>query len=466
MLIKGGKNVVYKVVVIGGGPGGYVAAIRAAQMGAQVALVEKNEVGGTCLNRGCIPTKALVSGTETLHKVRHAKEYGIFVGEVTIDVNILFERKNRVVGQLVEGIKFLLKKNKIDLIKGVAKIRSSNMVLVATEQGEIELETENIIVATGTEPFVFEGLNYDGDLVITSNEALNLTNVPKEMIIIGGGVIGCEFACIFNALGSKVTVIEMMPNILPLVDKEAARQLQSLLKKQGINVKTKVKIEQVNKSDGRVSVVLDTGEELSADKILVSIGRKIISSGLGLTEAGVELGTRGEIKVNSKLRTNVPSIYAVGDVTGQIQLAHVASAQGLVAVDNIMGKTRSMDYSVVPSCIFTYPEVAGVGLTGQEAKDKGINVKSGKFPFMACGKALAMGESEGFVKVLSDPNTDKILGVHIVGAHATDLIAEAALAMQTGVTVKQLTETIHAHPTLAEAVMEAAEAVHGMSIHM
>ena len=456
----------YKVVVIGGGPGGYVAAIRAAQMGAQVALVEKNEVGGTCFNRGCIPTKALVSGIETLHKVRHAKEFGISVGDISIDVDVLFERKNRVVGQLVEGIKFLLKKNKIDLIKGVAKIRSSNMVLVTTEQGEMELETENIIVATGTEPFVFESLNYDGDLVITSDEALNLTNVPKEMIIIGGGVIGCEFACIYNALGSKVTVIEMMPNILPLVDNEAARQLQSLLKKQGINIKTKVTIEQVKKSEGRVSVVLDTGEELSSDKVLVSIERKIISSGLGLKEAGVELGSRGEIKVNSKLRTNVPSIYAVGDVTGKIQLAHVASAQGLVAVDNIMGKTRWMDYNVVPSCIFTYPEVAGVGMTSQEAKDKGINVKSGKFPFMASGKALAMGDTEGFVKVLADPNTDKILGVHILGPHATDLIAEATLAMQTDITVKQLVETIHAHPTLAEAVMEAAEAVHGMSIHM
>jgi len=457
----------YKVIFVGGGPGGYVGAIRAAQLGASVALVEKDEVGGTCLNRGCIPTKALAAGAEALHTVRRAQDFGIETGEVRVDFTRLMERKQQVVSRLVQGVQFLLKKNKVDLIKGTARLTAPGRVEVTAADGTVsELEAENIVLATGTEPALIGALGYDGERVITSNEALQLAEIPRRLLIIGGGVIGCEFACIFNALGAQVTVVEMMPAILPMVDREASRQMQSLLKRQGITVKTKVKIEQVRKTEQEVTAVLADGQEIAADRILISIGRVMNTAGLGLETVGVTVGARGEVPVDGRMRTGVPGIYAVGDITGRIQLAHVASAQALVAVDNIMGRDREMDYRVVPACIFTHPEVASVGLTAQEAEARGIKVKAGKFPLLASGKAQAMGETEGFVKVLADAESDRVLGVHIIGAHATDLIAEAAVAIQLNATVKQLAETIHAHPTLAEAVMEAAEAVHGLSIHM
>ncbi len=456
----------YKVVVIGGGPGGYVAAIRAAQLRAPVALVEKGNVGGTCLNRGCIPTKALTSGIEVIHAVRRAAEFGIINREVSVDFGRLMERKNQVVGRLVQGVEFLLKKNKVDLVRGTARLVGRGKVAVEGPEGARELQAENIILATGTEPALNKAFGYDGETVLTSDQALDLAEVPPRFLIVGGGVIGCEFACIFSALGSKVTVVELMPTILPLMDREVARQMQGLLKRQGINVKTGTKIQEVRKQKDRVLAILEGGEEIEADKVLISIGRVMNLKGLGLEEAGVALGERGEVVVDDRMETSVPGIYAVGDITGKIQLAHVASAQGLVAADNIMGRRRVMDYRVVPVCIFTRPEAAGVGMTSQEAESNGIKVKSGKFNFVASGKAQAMGETDGFVKVLADPDTDRILGVHIIGPRATDLIAEAAVAMRAGFTVKQLAETIHAHPTLAETLMEASGAVHGMSIHM
>jgi len=459
--------VAYKVVVIGAGPGGYVAAIRAAQMGAKVALVEKDEVGGTCLNWGCIPTKALVAGAELLHKMRRAEEFGIRTGEASVDVKKLMARKDAVVQKLVTGVQFLLKKNKVEVIRGTARIASPGCVSVSLNDGSsLQLETENIILATGTRPALLPAFGYDGERVITSNEALSLKEVPGEMIIIGGGVIGCEFACIFAELGSQVTIVEAMPTMLPLVDRDAARQMQTLLKRKGIVIKTKVKIERVEKTGDKVTAVFEGGEALSADKILISIGRTMNTSGLGLEEAGVKLGQRCEVVVDEQLRTNVPGIYAIGDITGKIQLAHVASSQALVAVANILGQPAQMDYRVVPSCIFTMPEVAGVGMTTQQCEEQGMKPKVGKFPFMASGKAAAMGETDGFVKVLADPKNDKVLGVHIVGPHATDLIAEAALAIKLGATVEQVAQTVHAHPTLAETMLEAAEAVHGRAIHI
>lgn len=456
----------YKVVVIGGGPGGYVAAIRAAQLGASVALVEKGSVGGTCLNRGCIPTKALAAGVEVIHAVRRAAEFGVTTGEVVVDFGRLMERKDQVVARLVQGVEFLLKKNRVELIRGTARLSGKGRVTVEGPEGVSGLEAENIILATGTGPARVKAFGYDGERVITSDEALKLGEVPKRLLIIGGGVIGCEFACIFSALGSKVTVVEIMPTILPLLDKEAARQMQGLLKRQGIAIKNRVKIQEVKKLQDSLAAVLEGGEEIEADRVLISVGRVMSLEGLGLEEAGVALGDRGQVVVNDRMETTVPGIYAIGDITGGVQLAHVASAQGMAAADNIMGLSRAMDYRVVPSCIFTRPEAASVGITSQEAEEKGINFKTGKFPLLASGKALTMGETDGFVKILASGETDRILGVHIVGPHATDLIAEATVAMQAGFTAGRLAATIHAHPTLAEALMEAAGAVHGKGIHI
>ncbi|MHB8158045.1 MAG: dihydrolipoyl dehydrogenase [Desulfocucumaceae bacterium] len=461
----------YKIIIIGGGPGGYVAAIRAAQLGARVALVERGPVGGTCLNRGCIPTKALAAGVYVLNTARRAGEFGVNTGEVSVDLGRLMERKNMLVGRLVQGVEALLRKNEVDLIKGSARLSGRGRVVVdgidgiEGLKGTREIRGESIILATGTEPALLKCCGYDGRQVVTSDEALNLTEVPEKLLIVGGGIIGSEFACIFSALGSKVTIIENMPTILPLLDKEVSRQMQGLMKRQGIKIRTGAKISEVSKRGELVTAILEGGEEIAASKLLLAAGRAMNVKGLGLEEAGVTTGERGQVLVNDSMETAVKGLYAIGDIVGEMQLAHVASAQGLVAADNIMGLHRRMDYRVVPYCIFTQPEVAGVGITAQEAEKAGIKVKVAKFPFVASGKAQVMGETDGFVKLLSDPATDKILGVHIVGPHATDLIAEAALAMQLGSTVRQLMETIHAHPTLAESIMEAAGAVHGMSIH-
>ncbi|AEG61605.1 dihydrolipoyl dehydrogenase [Desulforamulus ruminis] len=457
----------YRIVIIGGGPGGYVAAIRAAKLGAKVALVEKDQVGGTCLNWGCIPTKALVSQAALVAAIRRSEELGIQVGQIAVDYGRMKERKDQVVNKLVGGVQYLLKKNKVEVIQGAGRIVAPGQVKVDLKDGgEMVLDAENIILATGTRPALIPALGYDGQRVMTSDEILNLTELPGEMLIIGGGVIGCEFACIFAELGVKITIVEALPTLLSTVDRDVQRQMQSILKKRGITVKTKSKITAVTKTADKVMALLENGEELVADKILISIGRTMNLAEQGLAELGVQFNDRGAVQVDSRLRTSVPGIYAIGDITGKIQLAHVASAQGMVAVDHIMGKEKEMDYSVVPSCIFTIPETAGVGLTTQEAEARGIKIKAGKFPFMASGKAVAMGETEGFVKILADPDTDRILGVHILGPHATDLIGEATLAIQLGATVEQLAGTIHAHPTLSEAVLEAAEALHGMAVHI
>jgi len=452
------------IAIIGGGPGGYVAAIRAAQLGARVTLIERERVGGTCLNRGCIPTKTLVCAAHILDQAKKASEYGIRLGEPGVDFAALMQKKDQVVDKLVSGIGYLLKKNKVQLVKGAGRLAAPDLVVVENGAGTLGVKCDAAILATGTEPALISALGYDGERVLTSNEVLALTERPASLVIIGGGVIGCEFACIFAALGTSVTIVELLPGILPPADRDVARQMQAFLRRRGITVKTGVKIAQVEKDASGVRAVLETGESFAAEKILISIGRVMNTANLNLSACGVELGKRGEVVVDDHLSTNVPGVWAVGDVTGRIQLAHVASAQGLVAVDNIMGNTRTMDYSVVPSCIFTAPEVAAVGLTTQEAEAKGIPFQTGRFPFAASGKAQTMSEGEGFVKFIAS-NEDRLLGVHIMGPAATELIAEAALALKMGLKVQDLAETIHAHPTLAETLMEAAEAVHGRSIH-
>ncbi|PRR75740.1 dihydrolipoyl dehydrogenase [Neomoorella humiferrea] len=457
----------YQIAIIGGGPGGYVAAIRAAQLGAKVVVVEQDALGGTCLNRGCIPTKALLAGAALIKGIQGAAAFGIDVTSYRVDYGRLAARKDAVVKQLNQGIAFLFKKNKVDLIKGRGYLKGPGRVAVTTAEGAVEdIEAENIILATGSEPALLTSLGYNGSSVVTSNEALAWTEVPGELLIIGGGVIGCEFASLFATLGSKVTIVEMMPTILPMIDVEISRRFSMLLKKAGVEIKTKAQITEVREEGGRVRATLADGQTIEADKVLISIGRRFNTRDLGLEEAGIELGPKGEVIVDEYMRTNVPGIYAVGDITNKVQLAHVASAQGLAAVATIMGRPTKVNYDAVPSCIYTLPEIAGVGLTKEAAEERGFKVKVGKFPFQASGKALCSGETEGMVKIIAEAESDRILGVFIMGPHATELIAEGALAVNKGITAGELAATIHAHPTLSEAVMEAAEAVHGMSIHI
>ncbi len=452
--------------IIGGGPGGYVAAIRAAQMGKTVCLVEKDEVGGTCLNRGCIPTKALTSTAELLARIKRAGSFGIKVDNVEVDFPGMMKRKDQTVARLVKGIHFLLQKNKVQLLSGVGKIKGPGHVEVALADGTIqEVRAEDVIIATGAEPVVFPAFGYDGELVITSDEALQLDAIPEHIIIVGGGVIGCEFASIFATLGSQVTIVEMLPRLLPMADEEISKQLTQSLRRLRVQMHTGVKVARVDKSGG-LKVILDTGEELQGDKMLVSVGRRVNTEGLGLELVGINTNAKREIVVDAKMATNAPGFWAIGDVTDcPLKLAHVASFQGLVAVSNIVGETCTMDYSAVPNCVFTQPEVAWVGLSESEAAAQGYEVQVGKFPFLASGKALAMGENEGMVKIIADKEGGDLLGVHIIGPHASDLIAEPTLAMSIGLSLEEFVTAVRAHPTLPEAVMEAAEAALGRPIH-
>jgi dihydrolipoamide dehydrogenase len=456
----------YDIIVIGGGPGGYVAGIRAAQMGARVAVIEKDRLGGACLNRGCIPTKALLAGVALKRELERASEFGLSAGELKLDYAVLAARKDTVVKRLVQGIQFLLKKNKVELISGMGSLAGPGRVAVELPGGKREeLAAKAIILATGSEPALMESLGYNGQTVVTSNEALAWQSIPESLLVIGGGVIGCEFAVLYSLLGARVTILEVLPDILAPVDLEIARTMRSLLQKQGIEIKTGAVISTLGEEKGVATAQLENGEELHAERALISIGRRLNTEGLGLQGAGVALGKRGEVVIDDYLQTSQPGVYAIGDLTGKIQLAHVASAQGIAAVKNILDAPVVMDYETVPNCIFTLPEIAGVGLTSQEAEARGIKVKTGKFPFLASGKAQAGGQTEGMVKILAEAESGQIVGAHILGPHATDLIAEAVLAIRYRLTARQLAETIHAHPTLPEAMAEAAAAVDGLSIH-
>jgi len=456
-----------KVVVIGGGPGGYVAAIRAAQLGAQVTVVEKEKVGGTCLNWGCIPTKALLACSEAYHTIKNAAQFGIEVtGEVKVNFPKIMDRKDKIVGQLNKGIEFLFNKNGVTLVRGLGSIVNANLVKVTKNDGSAEeIAADVIILATGSVPVKIPVFPFDGETVITSDEALTLKELPKSMLIVGAGVIGVEFGTFFRSLGTEITIVEMMDHALPPEDADTGKVLERALKKEKVKLLTNVKIEETKIVDGKVQAKLSTGEVLEAEKMLVAIGRAPNTKGLGVEELGFKT-ERGAVVVNEYMETSIPGIYAIGDVNGGILLAHVASYEGILAVENaLLGTARKADYTVVPRCVFTDPEVAGVGLTEKEAQAKGIEYKVANFPFRGLGKAQAIGKFEGHVKLIVDPATDKLLGAAIVGAHATDLIHELALAIQLGITVEQIGDTIHAHPTLAEAIMEAAHTAHGKGIH-
>jgi dihydrolipoamide dehydrogenase len=457
-----------KLTIIGAGPGGYVAAIRAAQRGARVTVVEDAEVGGTCLNRGCIPTKTLIASAEALVNARRAEEFGLEIaGDVSYNLSRIRERKDKVVSTQVKGIKGLFKSWGVSLIEGRGSLLSPNTVRVVQKDGTtMDMESDRIIIATGSRPATIPGIPFDGESVITSDDAVQLKNVPKSLLILGAGVIGSEFAFIYRTFGADVTMAEMMPRALSTEDEEMSGLIEREFKKAGIKLVTNTKVERVEKdAEGVMVATLSGGRQVKAEMVLVSIGRSMNSGNMGLETVGIIKGRRGEIIVNEKMETGVPGIYAIGDVTGKILLAHVASRQGLVAVENALGGEEKMDYDVVPSGIFTMPEIGSVGLREKEAVEKGTRVRVGRFPYRALGKAHAMGEITGMVKVIADEATDKVLGVHICGVHATDMVHEGALAMKMGATARDLGHMIHAHPTLSEAMMEAAEDVHKTAIH-
>ena len=457
----------FEVLVIGGGPGGYVAAIRAAKNGAKTALVERKEFGGTCLNIGCIPTKTLIAGVDVYHKARHAMEFGVKItGEVSPDWEAMLARKDSVIKTLRGGIGSLLKAAGVTVFKGHGAFTGRKTIKVVDAEGALveEITANKIIIASGSETLV-PGFIPKGKRVITSTELLSIPEIPKSLLILGGGVIGCEFACLFAELGTKVTIVEMLESIMPNIDRETSGVVAAQMRKMGIEIMNGKPLGDLKADDNGVSGKV--GDlTVSADYLLVSIGRKPALDGMNIAASGVKTNERGWIPVDSSCRTNVPGIFAIGDATGSWQLAHAASAMGVVAADVACGKKNAFDGSLVPGCIFTSPEIGSVGKSQEQCDKEGIETKVGKFPFAALGKAMAINETAGFCKIIADAKTDQVLGVHIVGPHATDLIAEACPALHLEITARELGKAIHAHPTLGEAMMEAAHAVHGESAHI
>ncbi len=458
----------YDVVVIGGGPGGYVAAIRAAQLGAKVACVERASLGGVCLNWGCIPTKAMIASATLYEKIQNADKFGLRLnGSVEIDFPALMARKDKIVEGLVKGVEFLFKSWGVEHLSGVGRLKSKHEIEIAAADGTKSLiESDNIILAVGSSPLNIPVFPFDGRNILSSNHMVSLTEIPSSLLIIGAGVIGCEFGFLMSMLGCKVEMVEMMPHALPLEDHDVSKLIERELKKSKIKLHLGKKVESVTKSDGGMLSKLDDGAEITTEKVLVSIGRSFNTKGIGLEEVGVEMNRNGSIKVDEQMRTNIPNIYAIGDAAGKYLLAYTASAEGCVAAANCVGKNERIDYLGVPSAVFTHPEVGSVGLREHQAIEMGHDVKVGRFRFVGLGKAQAELETSGEVKVVADAKTDVILGVHIVGAHATDLIHECALAVRRKLTTKELGEAFHAHPVMSEAILEAAHDVHGLAVHV
>ena len=456
----------FDVCVIGAGPGGYVAAIRAGQSGFKTAIVEKAFPGGTCLNVGCIPTKTLIAGVEVYATARRAAEFGVEIsGEIRPDWTRMLARKDDVIGKLRNGISSLLKSAGVTVFSGRGEFLSRRQLMVADgESAGSVIEADRFIVATGSEPLV-PGFIPQGNRILTSTELLSLPKLPKSLLILGGGVIGCEFACLFAELGVNVTVVEMLPQILPQTDGECAKLLAREMSRRGIRILNGTPLSEIKCTARGVSGKVGA-ETVKADYLLVSIGRKPVTADLNLPAAGVRVDNRGFIEVDEAFRTSAPNIFAIGDAVGKIMLAHWASAAAENVVNTLRGKSVAFPGAVTPGCIFTSPEIGTVGKSEEQLKSEGVDYVVGKFPFAALGKAMAMNQTEGFVKILADAKSDQVLGVHIIGPHATDLIAEAVPAMLMEITVRELGRAIHAHPTLGEAMMEAAHAVHGECAHL
>jgi dihydrolipoamide dehydrogenase len=465
------ESISYDVAVIGSGPGGYVAAIKGSQLGLKVALIEKYaKLGGACLHWGCIPTKALLLNADLYEKALNGKEYGILYKDINLDFRLVQARKEKLVKKLSMGVDFLLKKNKITVVKGKGSLAAPGMVHVDAETGT-EIAARNIILASGSEAKSLPGLEIDGCGILSNKEILELNGVPKSLLIIGAGAVGIEFASIFSRFGSQVTVVEMLPRALPLEDPEISREIQRILTKRRIKFLTSARLENIQVQDtGVVARVVDeTGEPkiLSAEKALIAVGRRPVSEEMGLEKAGIAT-TRGYVTIDGNMQTNVPGIFAIGDVVPTQALAHVASHEGILAMEYIArGHANPINYDLIPSCTFCQPEVASVGLTESRAGERGIEVITSKFPFAAVSKAAILGETEGFVKLVSDKKHKQILGVHMIGPHVTELIAEGASLIGLEATAADVSHLIHSHPTVSEGIMEAAHALYsGAAIHI
>jgi dihydrolipoamide dehydrogenase len=468
----------YDLVILGGGTGGYVAAIKAAQLGLKTAVVEKGKLGGTCLHNGCIPSKALLRSAEVYAQTKHSEDFGVVTSDVSVNFSKVQERKEKIVDQLHKGVQGLMKKGKIDVYEGLGRILGPSIFSPMPGTISVEMNNgsenemlipKNVIISTGSRPRTLPGLEIDGKYVVTSDEALAMEELPQSMIIVGGGVIGIEWASMLSDFGVEVTVIEYANRIIPTEDVDISKEMQRLMKKKGVKVVTGAKVlpETLVKDNGVIISAEIKGEnkEFRAEKLLVSVGRQANVEGIGLDNTEIQVD-RGFILTNEFFQTKESHIYAIGDVIGGLQLAHVASHEGIVAVEHIAGHTTTpIDYNLVSRCIYSTPEVASVGITEEQAKEKGHKVKVGKFSFRAIGKALVFGESDGFVKIIADEETDDLLGVHMIGPHVTDMISEAGLAMVLNATPWEIAHTIHPHPTLSEAIGEAALAVDGMAIH-
>lgn len=457
----------YDLAVIGGGPGGYVAAIRAAQLGAKVLLIEKEQLGGVCLQRGCIPTKTFLKSAEKWRDLLHCNEFGLFAENISFDYNSIKERMQQVVQQLQKGIYQLIKSQGIHLKVGTAVVKERNKITISASSAEEQYSVQRIILATGSLPMKLSVPGGDLPGVINSDALLQISAIPKSMIIVGAGAIGLEFAAILQTLGCQVTVVECLSTIMPSADHDISKRLGLILRKQGIKILTNTRITGIKEgSDGLIVQVADSkGEqEIQAEKILAAIGREPVVSGLGLDGVGIKYDRKG-ICVNAKMETNIEGIYAIGDVTGRHMLAHVASAEGIVAAENAVSDSSMMDYTAIPACVFTTPELAMVGLSEQDAAAQAAGIKVSKFNFAANGKSVSMGETDGLVKIVADVSSGQVLGVHILGPHASDLIMEGTLAIRNKLTAKDIAQTIHPHPSLSEVMMECSHGIDSEIVH-
>ena len=460
----------FDVTVIGGGPGGYVCAIRLSQLGLKTACIEsRGSLGGTCLNIGCIPSKNLLNFSENFYKAKNFNEIGIEVGEVKLNIDKMMKNKEKAVAALTKGIEFLFKKNKVTYFKGIGAFKSANEISILSKGKETKIQTDKTIISTGSEPISIPGMEFDEEKILSSTGALSLTKVPKKMIIVGGGYIGLEMGSVWSRLGTQVEVVEFLDHITPGMDREVSKEFEKILKKQGIKFQLNTKVEKITKSKNFVSIDTVNKEKkknkIDADVVLISVGRKPYTKGLNLKSVGVQTDKKGRVKVNKNFETNVKNIYAIGDVIEGPMLAHKAEEEGIAVAELIAGQSGHVNYDIIPGVIYTSPEVAFVGQTEEQLKENKNNYKVGKFPFMANSRAKAIDEPEGFVKILADAATDKVLGVHIIGPHAGEMIDEMAVAMEFGASSEDIARTCHAHPTFSEAIKEAALSVEKRQIH-